>query len=290
MGARPSSFKKGGGFLNNVDVRIVDYIFTDTFPGSDGDRSSNSDFNPLFFVLTVRPDGAEKDETTTLLAGSADDFEIEDGGKTLVPVEGAVLRSNTPFAFALDSLIDAGFPESNLPEDDEPINYEAILDWRVCLVQVVDEDAMAKQAKKWKQSKGKYNDKGQKKSKDGKYYNMTRLKVDQVYGNDEVEAPKSSKAPVVKGAAAKPSTKGSKSSSIQDEAVQTLLSILADNDGSVPKASLPNKTTQKLGMKHPKRDEIRKLVYSDEFLETEQGWSFDKASKKQLITVVEESE
>ena len=32
-GARPSSFKKGGGFLDGVDLTIVDYQFTDEFNG-----------------------------------------------------------------------------------------------------------------------------------------------------------------------------------------------------------------------------------------------------------------
>lgn len=287
MGARPSSFKKGGGFLNNVDAKIASYEITDTFPGSEGEKSSNSDFNPLFFVLTVRPDGADKDESTTLLMGSSDDFEIEDEGKTIVPVDGAGLRANTPFAFFLDSMIEAGFPESNLPDDDEPINFEAILNWRVRLVQVADTDAMAKMAKKAKTSKGKYNDQGQKKGKDGKYYNLTRLKVDQVYGEDEAKPAAKGAKVGTKVAVVTKAGKGA-TTNIEDEAVSTLLAILTDNDGSVPKASLPNKTTQKLGMKHPKRDEIRKLVYSDEFLETEQGWTYDKASKKQLITIAEE--
>src|SRR5882672_2677152 len=86
-GSRPGSFKKGGGFLNNVVGEITDYEFTPDFPGGDGKRSSKSDFNPLYFVITVDVDGAEKPAVTTLFVGSADDFEISADGKTLEPVD-----------------------------------------------------------------------------------------------------------------------------------------------------------------------------------------------------------
>ena len=33
MGARPSSHRKAGGFLNGVDGTILDYQFTDAFNG-----------------------------------------------------------------------------------------------------------------------------------------------------------------------------------------------------------------------------------------------------------------
>ncbi len=80
-GARPSSFKAGGGFLNNVDGVIADYEFTGEFPGGGGKKpgKKGSDFNPLYFLLTVQVDGADDPSTTTLFVGSADDFEIDRG-------------------------------------------------------------------------------------------------------------------------------------------------------------------------------------------------------------------
>ena len=59
-GARPSSFKAGGGFLNNVDGVIVNYEFTTEFPGSSGRASKKkSDFSPLYCVLSAQIDGAD---------------------------------------------------------------------------------------------------------------------------------------------------------------------------------------------------------------------------------------
>ena len=41
MGARPSSFKKGGGFLNEVDALITGMVFEsgDTYPIKKGSRT-----------------------------------------------------------------------------------------------------------------------------------------------------------------------------------------------------------------------------------------------------------
>ena len=294
MGARPSSFKKGGGFLNNVDAVIAGYHFTDEFPGQDGksQKSGNSDFNPLFSTVSFDVDGDDEQKSQSLMAGSADDFEISDDGLTLTLVEEKNgLRENTPWATFVGSLVDAGFPETNLPDDDEPINYEAIIGTRVRLVQIKDEQGMARAAKKWKTSKGKFNEQGQKKGKDGKYYNLTLLTVAEVYeipSDDEKPAPKGAKGAKTSGKPA-PAGRSKKADPLEEEAVETLLAILSDADGSIAKSKLPNKLATKLGAKHPKREELRRLIYSDEFLSQEgKGWSYDPSSKQQTITKDEE--
>jgi hypothetical protein len=291
MGARPSSFKKGGGFLNNVDGEITGYEFTPDFPGGDGKRKGKSDFNPLYFVLTVQEDGAEEARTTTLFAGSADDFEISKDGLTLEPVDNGGIGAKSDLGRFMASLVEAGFDENNLPEDDEPINYEAIVGQRVTFVQVKDEDAMAKAAKKWRQSGGKFNDQGQKKGKDGKYYNLQYLTVSAVLGEADERPAKGKKTAALasKGKTGTKVTKGRANGKVEvdiDElAKETLLAILADNDDSIAKSKLPAKIAQKLGVKHPQREEVRKRIYSDDFLTTEDGWSYDQSSKQQTIAV-----
>ena len=301
--SRPSAFKKGGGFLNNVVGVIADYEFTPDFPGSDGKRKPKGKdaFNPLYFLLTVEADGADQPQTTTLFAGSADDFEISDDGKTLTPVDDNVgLRMNTDLGKFLTSLVSPengdGFPEESLPDDGEPINYEAIIGARVNFVQVKDEEAMAKAAKKWRQSGGKFNEQGQKKGKDGKYYNLTYVTVDAVLSLPADDEKPAKGAKSVGKASARPaparSGKAGKSSDGEEVdivalATDTLLSILSDNDNEIKKASLPGLLVKKLGVKHPHREEVRKMIYSDDFLETEAGWSYDKKSKSQTISLAE---
>lgn len=289
-GSRPSSFKKGGGFLNNVVGTITDYEFTPDFPGGDGKKNNKSDFTPLYFVLTAEVDGAEKPATTTLFAGSADEFEISEDGKTLTAVDdSAGIRSNSDLGRFVASMVAAGFDENNLPEDGEDINYESFIGQRVNFVQVKDEDAMAKQAKNWRKSNGKYNEQGQKKGKDGKYYNLTYLTVDQVLG-EAAPAPKATAskgkpaAAAAKGKAVAGKPNGKVAVDIEALATETLLGILEDNDGEIAKSKLPQAIAKKLGVKHPNREEVRKMVYSDDFLTTENGWSYDQSSRNQLIT------
>jgi hypothetical protein len=292
--SRPSAFKKGGGFLNNVVGIIANYEFTTVFPGGDGKprkpKPGKEVFNSLYFVLTADIDGADKPATTTLWAGSADDFEISDDGKTLTPVDDSVgLRMTTDLGKFLASLVcpdnGDGFPEENLPDDGEPINYEAILGTRVNFIQAQDAEAMAKSAKTWRQSGGKFNEHGQKKGKDGKYYNLTYLIVDAVLALPGTEPKAVAKTATKAGKATK--TNGVEAVDITALATEALLAILADNDNEIKKAALPGALVKKLGVKHPNREEVRKLVYSDDFLETEDGWTYDKKSKAQTISLTE---
>lgn len=287
MGARPSSFKKGGGFLNNVDGTFSDYSFLDSFPGQDG--GSKGDFTPLYFNFTVEVDGAEEPQSTTLFAGSADDFEISADGKTLTPVtEGGAPRAGTPFYRFLETIIAGGFDEELLPADDEPINYETFIGQRMRFVQERDEKAIEKNKKNYRKSGGKLNEDGYKKGKDGKFYAPTNVIVETVYGEADVKpAPKAAAAKGKTAAATSKAAdkKAPKADPIAVLAKETLLAILADNDGSIAHSKLPAKIVMKVGSKHPQKDDVRKVLLSDEFLSTEDGWSYD--SKKKIVTATE---
>jgi hypothetical protein len=232
--------------------------------------------------LTAQVDGAEKEQSTTLFAGSADEWEISEDGLTLEAVDDSSgIRSNSDLGRFIASMVENGFDENNLPEDGEPINYESIVGQRVNFVQVPDEDAMKKQAKTFRKSNGKYNEQGQKKGKDGKYYNLTYLTVSEVLGEAEV-APKAAAAKGKTATGKKVNSKADPEAVIRELATETLLAILGDNDGSIAKAKLPQAIAKKLGVKHPQREEVRQEVYSDAFLKTQAGWSYD--AKKQVIT------
>ena len=202
--ARPSAFKQaGGGFLNGVDGVISDYEFTTELPGG-GSAKKNSDFTSLFFKLSAMVDGSDEPVTTNLFVGSADDFSIDDDGKTLTPVDdNGGLRANTNFSLFINDLVKAGFPESNLPED--AINFEAIIGTRVRFVQVIDEAAKKKGLKQ--------------KAKNGKEYDRTRPSVEQVYA-------------LPKGGGAKAAA-GKSDADLEKMAAQSLVALLKKNPISV---------------------------------------------------------
>lgn len=128
--ARPSSFKKGGGFLNGVIATIMDYEFSDEFngkafePGRDP-VTKKERFHGLYAKLVVRADGATEDTTTTFFVGGFDDFTISADGHVLMKGE---LGRNTGWGQFVSSLCDAGFPDTRLPE--EEMDWSAIIGTR----------------------------------------------------------------------------------------------------------------------------------------------------------------
>ncbi len=282
MGARPSSFKKGGGFLDGVDVVIKNYQFTDQFNGEDfvPGKIKGSDGKPmdkphtLNVLLTVRVDGATEDTVTTLKAAkNFEDWEVSEDGYTVTPVEeGQNLAAGTAFAKFISSLCSVGgFDENLLPEDS--INYEAILNYRVRLVQQVDEERTKK-----------YGQKVDKKTK--KAYDRKDLVVDQVYGQEAAAPAKKTggKAnPPSKTAKGKPAAAPEPEDvDIEQLSKDTLVAIVADAGGSIAKSKISMKVLTKL-MKDPNREDVRKLIFTDDFLALEDGWSYNKA--KQLVTI-----
>lgn len=283
-GARPSQFKKGGGFLDGVDVVIKDYQFTDEFNGEAfrPGKIKGADGKPmekphtLNVLLTVRVDGADEDTTTTLkAANNFDDWTVSEDGYTIEPVdEGTNLSAGTSFAKLITSLCEADARvEALLPEDS--INYQGIIGIRARLVQRTD----AERTKKFGQKVDK---------RTGKGYDRKDLVVDQVY---ELPGARSAAGKKTGGKANPPSktAKGKPAAAAQGEDLdtlskETLLGIVADAGGSIAKSKLSMKVLTKL-MKHPQREDVRKLIFTDEFLAQEDGWSYDKA--KQTVSIEE---
>lgn len=282
-GARPSQFKKGGGFLDGVDVVIKDYQFTDEFNGEPfkAGKIKGADGKPmekphtLNCLLTVRVDGADEDTTTTLkVAGNFEDWNVSEDGYTIEPAEeGKELAAGTAFAKLITSLCEADPRiEALLPEDS--INYQGIIGTRVRLVQRKDEE----RTKKFGQKVDK---------KTGKGYDRKDLVVEQVY-----ELPGSEPAKKTTGGKANPpskTAKGKPAAAAQGDDLEqlskdTLVSIIADAKGSIAKSKLSMKVLTKL-MQHPLREDVRKLVFSDAFLALEDGWTYDKS--KQIVSLQE---
>lgn len=268
-GSRPSAFRTGGGFLNDVDGRITDYEFTTEFPGSGKTRrKSKSAFNSLYCVLSVRVDGAEEDVQTTFFAGSADDWEISDDGHTLTDStddNGANLSSKVGWGLFLSTMVDKGFPEESLPENE--VNFEAIIGWRVRFVQQVNEASTAKVGKR-------------KDRKTGKEYDRTDIVVAKVYEKEETRkgtgktAARPTSAAQSKGGSSKMMTTSRSSGKpngkaqeedLTEDADTVLLEILADKDGEIKRKSLSIEVTKRR-MKDPNRDAIRELVYGEGYL------------------------
>jgi hypothetical protein len=302
MGARPSSFKQGGGFLNGVDGRITDYQLTDQFngepfvpgkmPSYDNPTKKIDKPHDLNVLLSVRVDGAEEDTVTTLKAASDfDTWKVSDDGHEVIGIDGdgnempdKGFGAGSAFSKFVTSLCKPasggqGFPEERFPED--RLNWDVMIGTRVRFIQQVDEA----RTKKFGQKANK---------KTGKAYDRKDLVVDEVYELPEVEgaaapAKTSAKKPGVSAKqpaapAVKPLGKGKAAKvveptvDIDDLTSTTLVDILTEDGGSIQKSKLSMRVLKAL-MKDPNRGDVRKRIFEDDFLTGEDApWTYDKAT------------
>lgn len=292
MGARPSTFKKGGGgFLNGVDGKISGYRWTDQFNGEDfvpGKKSKENGggdkFHSLFMELSARADGADEDVTQSLFAGGWDDFEVSEDGLTLTSADGGEcsIGANTPAGKFVASLVEGGFKESRFSDDADSVNLEPMVGERVRFGQAV---VLGKDGKPRKRvaKKGKFK---------GREFDDTTTIVEQVYGPSEAtgKAGKGAKADAKPAKKGKPAPAEEEDDSLEAIATKFLVKIVTANKGKMTKGKVSMQLLKPENglFKHPDREDIRKLLNSDKFLNTEDGWSYNE--DKEIITVTAEAE
>lgn len=282
MGFRDAALSKpgGGGRLSNVDGTITDYAFSDQFPyESKQPRKKDKEVYPsLWFNVSVKQDGADEAIIEPVFAGDNTQWTVSDDGHTLSPNEDS---ENTPRLFGaivalLGSMFDAGFAEPDYEEGGD-VDLTSLLNQRFRWAQVKDEEG-TKRA-------------GKQKGKDGKEYDRRRLEVTQYHGEATQEAPATKRAPVSTFAKSGKSNGAAKNAKVKDEEElveytdATLIDILtAAKNNKIDKSALTGAVTRKL-LGNPKREAVRKLMFSDEYLNREEGWLYDQSSKGQTITL-----
>jgi hypothetical protein len=266
MGSRPSSFKKGGGFLNGVDGVITGYRFTDEFngesfvPGKDP-KTKKERFHSLFCEVSVRVDGADEDVNQHLFSGGYDDFEISEDGLTLTAPDGGecTLGQNTGTAKFFGSLVAANFPEENFSDDPNSVNFEPAVGTRVRFVQRKDEESTRKL--------GKRKDK-----KTGKEYDRTDLVVDQVY--ELPGAPVAAAAKTAVKPNGKVAGKAAKAPAVPTDidalGAQTVVEIALRAGKPVAKSKFSMESLKSAVLKTAEakdhREAVRKRIFEDDFL------------------------
>jgi hypothetical protein len=313
---RPSSFKKGGGRLNGVDVTIVGYEFTDdqiTF-GEGGalqrepfkagkykakDGKMKERFHALTCLLSLLVDGAESPVTEPMFAGGADDWAVSEDGQEIWdaqyedadtaeaaatddPKSEKQLGQGTAFFVFLESLCKSGFPDSSFPE--HRANFTAMIGSRVRVVQVEDP------RKKGETRKGK----------DGKDYKYNLTAVDDVLalpdgGGSAAPAPAAKTASktakpaagkaTAKPAAGKTATKAAPKVDIDTLATETLFAIVREQGDVDEETASVTLAASKLSMAVLKklqgnaaREDVRKRIYTILPDLTEQGVQYDKTA------------
>ena len=262
--ARHATLSEGGsGKFNNVDGVITNYEFTTVHPFARGDnptrqRRSTSDFSPLYGVVTAQMDGAKESDVDVLLVGSADDFEISDGGKTITPVEeGRSVWAKGQWGKFIASLEKLGCETENADYDENVYNYEPIIGRRVRFQQEQQFDKGGKLKKRTGRGR------------DGKprEYDDTTTVVVADYGMAET-AKKGARAGATTTKAASKANGAVKEVDLTDTADEALVGLLDKFGGSAPKAKLVSASAQLFLKKNypDNSDELRKIIYDDDYL------------------------
>lgn len=262
MGFR-DAIRGGGGFLNNVDGAITGYEFTNkNVKGEKGKW--------IYFVPTIQQDGASDEVTQHFFMGDDEQYDVSKDGQTITSEDGVTVGKTVPFTLLIDSMIENGFDESTLPDlaGGDDLELSVLVGQRFRFVQVVDEKATKDLGKR--KGTGKHK---------GKEFNRTNTIVSKCYG--AVDAP-------AKGKAGKAAPAGKKGKQTEEDDLTTeaqdVLKDLLDGvkDNTLPYSKLSMALTKKL-MKNDNGEAIRKKILDEDFLGTEEGWSYD--SKKEVVSL-----
>ena len=248
------AIKRGGGFWNNVQATITSIRFTTTPPGAPQDMSKW-----VYMVLGVRVDGASVDTTQHLFLGGVDRYIISENGKTLTArVESLItLGLGAPAAIFLSSLIEAGYPETNLPDlgVGEPLNLDMLIGERVELRQVENKTATEKLGSR-------------KDPKTDREYPRTVTIVGAYLG--PATGPTKATATNVRSKANGKMT----AATIAEPAKQALTALLEANNGSLNKSQLRVRLFKALAG-NPLRDEVIEYLMQDSNLTSIENIAYD---------------
>lgn len=252
MGFR-GAIKKGGGFLNNVDGVQKSYEFTARFKGE------KKDGEWLYFVPVIHTDGADEPVDQHMFIGAADRYEVSKDGLELTMADGSPVTFGftTPFGRFMDSLIEKGFPEDELPdiEGGDPLNLEALNGRRFRYKQEVDEKGTEKFGKRVVGT-----------GKNKKEYSRTNTVIDAVLG----EAKGGEKT---KGTSS--TSKKSKGDDLESEAADVLRDVIAKEDGSINRKGLSLPVTKVL-MKNANKEALKKLILDEDWQDAQTWLTVDK--------------
>lgn len=264
----PENFSTGSGLFDDVDGVVTGAHFTNEPP--DG---YTADGNPLFFVLEIQIDGADGPvEQRYSMGGKAgDQFTVSDDGLGLIP-EGphSRLGASSKFGLFMAALKTEGFPIASLGGEDG--NMGALVGLRAHFNRIPDPER-----------KGLQQRPGQKEKK----YPESTLVVTKIHALPGEKPATAKKATTTaKPAAGKATSKPAAAPVADDEDIQvaeeTLVVLLAANNGTIQKSKLPILAARELA-KHPRRQEVSKLIYSEPFLLRQVAWTFDPSSNPQVV-------
>ena len=279
----------GGGYLHGVAGVIVGYNFeAKEWPAKKGDP-----YTTVSLELQIRQDGADVAVKQFLQAGFLNDDEIVSGDGQRLESEKPVIGVGTEAHRFLESLVEAGFDESELVESNLN-DLTPIVNARVTFRREIDEDAKARGQKE------KFTNKAGKEVETDKKL----LLVKEYHGQVEpVKGKGGKKAVPFTGKPSEKTTSPTKANgkaanadadALIERAEGVLLGILADAGKPVDRTGLSakivrysteNKFSDDAAEHNAIRESLRKLIGSEDFLNRASGWTYDAGTKGQPVSL-----
>lgn len=243
----PEGFVVGGGLIDDVNVTFKDCRFEmfdyegKVIPGV-----------PSLKVNMVTEEDEESAQNYSM--GSAQDWAPSENGKELMSVgKATAIRTTCNGGIFLQNLVDAGFPADDLGTD---ISVLDGLKVHVIRIPAPERPGLKKKDKRFED---------------------TILVVDDILAlpGEKAKSKTKSKTKAKGKDKAKDKAPDGDAPDVNDKAVDTVVTILAGNDGSVTKKALPGKIFQVLKT-DPDRNEVIKVAFEDDFLSDEtRPWTYE---------------
>lgn len=284
--SRPSAMYKGGGLRG--DGTIVGIRFTDEFFGkpfeegkikvTTGQNKGKTIDKPhtLNVDIQVQLDDADGPVLRTLKAAKDfEQWEVSDDGLSVTNIEDATrsLPQGTAWGKLLSSMVESGLPEDEFPEDE--LNYGFLVGKRFRFITKVDEERTAKY--------------GQKAGRDGKSFDRSDLLVDLYYEQAAAQPAAKTAGKTVAGkpagkSASRTNGSGKQANAVQEKAEKLLGVILGkQKTNEIAKSKLSMAVLREyqgvFGKEDGDREAVRNLIFTDEFLNQNNGWLYDEATE-----------
>lgn len=238
---KPSEMGEGGGLLDDVDVtlkecRVCTWDYNGTVPTA----------VPAIKVVMQLTDGGDTAEQYWS-AGSPKDWMPSDDGKKLVAIgKQTVLVRSSNAGILMESILNSGFPEDKLGDD---ISVLEGMEAHLMRVPAPKRGGLVKKARA-----------------DGREFEDTILTVSKIH---KLPWEKKGKA---KGKATDEAGGGDEA--VKASAEAALMAVLAQHPDGVTKQQIPGLVFKEVDAKDPNRNEVVKLVFTDDFLKVG-PWSFE---------------
>lgn len=248
----PSSMGEGGGLLDDVDVtfkgcRVCSWDYNGTVPTA----------VPAIKVEMQLADGGEAAEQYWSAGSSKDWMPSEDGKKLVAIGKATALVRSSNAGILMESIINSGFPEDKISDD---ISALEGMEVHLMRVPAPKRGGLAPKAAR----------------ADGREYENTVLTVSKIHKLPwEKKTAKGGAKGTGKAAAAAPEASGD----VQVTAEAALMSVLAQNPDGVTKQQIPGLVFKEVDAKDSNRNEVVKLVFTDDFLKAG-PWEFADGTVK----------